>query len=113
MAKLPHTCAAMRVFYAFWQVAELAAGYRYTTSCLSLLSNAALVWNTMHMTRIIAQLRAAGETITDADLARVSPMAFTHIIPNGTYFTRPMPRDHAGERNGHRTPLGVEVGSDV
>src|ERR687883_1433806 len=46
-------------------------------SCLSLLSNAALVWNTMHMTRIIAQLRAAGETITDAELARVSPMAFT------------------------------------
>src|SRR5215472_13905043 len=31
MAKLPHTRAAMRVFYAFWQVAELAAGYRYTT----------------------------------------------------------------------------------
>jgi TnpA family transposase len=28
-------------------------------SCLSLLSNAALVWNTMHMTRIIEQLRAA------------------------------------------------------
>src|SRR5262249_22350099 len=31
MAKLPHTRAAMRVFYTFWQVAELAAGYRYTT----------------------------------------------------------------------------------
>jgi TnpA family transposase len=82
-------------------------------ACLSLLSHAALVWNTMHLTRIIAPLRAAGETITDADLARVSPMAFTPIIPNGTYFTRPMPRDHAEERNGPRTPLGVGVGSDV
>ena len=82
-------------------------------ACLSLLSHAALVWNTMHLTRIIAPLRAAGETITDADLVRVSPMAFTPIIPNGTYFTRPMPRDHAEECNGPRTPLGVGVGSDV
>jgi hypothetical protein len=31
MAKLPHTRAEMRAFYAIWQVAELAAGYRYTT----------------------------------------------------------------------------------
>jgi hypothetical protein len=31
MAQLPHTRAAMRAFYAVWQVAELAAGYRYTT----------------------------------------------------------------------------------
>ena len=29
--------------------------------CLSWLSNAVLVWNTVHMTRIIAQLRAAGQ----------------------------------------------------
>lgn len=58
------------------------------TSCLSLLSNAVLVWKTVHMTRIIEQLRASGETITDEELARVSPMAFAHGIPNGTYFTR-------------------------
>ena len=42
-------------------------------TCLSLLSNAVLVWNTVHMTRIVAQLRAAGETITDEELARISP----------------------------------------
>ena len=57
-------------------------------SCLSLLSNAVVVWNTVHMTRIIEQLRASGETITDEELARVSPLAFSHVIPNGTYFTR-------------------------
>src|ERR1700758_770854 len=56
-------------------------------TCLSLLSNAVVVWNTVQMTRIIAQLRASGETITNTDLARISPMAFSHIIPNGTYFT--------------------------
>ena len=32
MAKLPHTRAAMRAFYPVCQVAELAAGYGYTTA---------------------------------------------------------------------------------
>jgi Tn3 transposase DDE domain len=40
------------------------------------------------MSRTIAQLRANGETIADEDLARVSPLAFAHVIPNGTYFVR-------------------------
>jgi TnpA family transposase len=56
-------------------------------TCLSLLSNAVVVWNTMQMSQIIAQLRARGETITDEDLARVSPLACSHVIPNGTYFS--------------------------
>jgi hypothetical protein len=34
-------------------------------SCLSLLSNAVLVWNTMAITNIVTQLRAAGETIAE------------------------------------------------
>jgi TnpA family transposase len=61
-------------------------------SCLSLLSNAVLVWNTMAITKIITQLRAAGETIVDEDLARISPLMYQHVIPNGTYhFARPKP----------------------
>jgi hypothetical protein len=60
-------------------------------TCLSLLSNAVLVWNTVHMTRLIARLRATGETIADEDVARISPAAFAHVIPNGTYFVRPTP----------------------
>jgi TnpA family transposase len=67
-------------------------------SCLSLLSNAVVVWNTVQMTRIIDQLRASGEIITESALARVSPLAFSHVIPNGTYFTRPFPPDHDQER---------------
>jgi len=57
-------------------------------TCLSFLSNAVVVWHTGQMGQILAQLRAAGETITDEELARVSPMAFAHVIPNGTYFIR-------------------------
>jgi|SRR5882724_8068689 len=55
-------------------------------TCLSLLSNAVVVWNTVQMTRIIDQLRCGGDVITDDELARVSPLAFAHVISNGTYF---------------------------
>ncbi len=58
-------------------------------SCLSLLSNAVLVWNTVHIDRIVAQLRAAGNIILDEDLARVSPLLRKHITPNGSYFQSP------------------------
>lgn len=67
-------------------------------TCLSLLSNAVLVWNTMHMTRIVEELRANGETIDNEELSRVSPMAFSHVIPNGTYFSQPFSADHATSR---------------
>jgi len=54
-------------------------------SCLSLLSNAVLVWNTIRMTQIVDQLRGAGHEIADQELAHVSPLMHTHVIPNGTY----------------------------
>lgn len=55
-------------------------------SCLSLLCNAVLIWNTVHMRRIMEQLRATGVTVTDEDVALISPLAYAHVIPNGTYF---------------------------
>ena len=54
-------------------------------SCLSLLSNAVLVWNTVRIADIETRLCAAGESIAWEDLARVSPLAHGHVIPNGTY----------------------------
>jgi hypothetical protein len=38
------------------------------------------------MSRIIEQLRATGVTITDEEVALLSPLAYAHVIPNGTYF---------------------------
>jgi len=64
-------------------------------SCLSLLSNAVLVWNTVHIARIVDQLRAAGHEVRDEDLARVSPLAHAHVIPNGSYFQSPRRRAEA------------------
>ncbi len=61
-------------------------------SCLSLLSNAVLIWNTVHMSRITGQLRAAGHIVGDEDLARVSPLAHAHTIPSGSYFQSPRRR---------------------
>jgi TnpA family transposase len=65
-------------------------------SCLSLLSNAILVWNTVHISDIVTRLRGKGHTISDEHLAGVSPMLRKHVIVNGTYdFTgwrrKPMP----------------------
>lgn len=64
-------------------------------SCLSLLSNAVLVWNTIHIDRIVAQLRADGNLIRDEDLARVSPLPHKHVSPNGSYFQSPRQRTFA------------------
>ena len=35
---------------------------------------------------IIEQLRATGVTMTDEEVALISPLAYAHVIPNGTYF---------------------------
>ena len=86
---------ARRLFFAN-QGAFQAGDYEEImnkATCLSLLSNAVLVWNTVQITRIIEQLRAAGETMADEELARVSPLAFAHVIPNGTYFAHRTPRE--------------------
>ena len=84
---------ARRLFFAH-QGALQTGDYEeimHKATCLSLLSNAVLVWNTVHMTRIIQQLRATGETILDEALSRIAPLAFAHVIPNGTYCTQRKP----------------------
>lgn len=64
------------------------------SSCLSLLSNAVVVWNTIQMQKIVDQLRAAGEVVADRDLAHISPLAFAHVIPNGTYHFERTPTEN-------------------
>ena len=48
-------------------------------TCLSLLSNAVLVWNTHHIGQTVQALRAQGCPVDDNDLARISPLAFRNI----------------------------------
>jgi TnpA family transposase len=56
-------------------------------SCLSLVSNAILYWNTIKINDIVQTLRQQGEVIDDETLSHVSLLPFRHVIPNGTYFT--------------------------
>jgi Tn3 transposase DDE domain len=82
-------------------------------TCLSLLSNAALVWNMVQISSIIDQLHASGETITPEELGRISPLAFSHIIPNGTYFARRSSVEHDGKSKRQVNPIDLEIGSDL
>ncbi len=55
-------------------------------SCLSLVSNAILYWNTRKIDTIIQNLRQQGEEIDDETLSHISLLPFKHVLPNGTYF---------------------------
>ncbi|MBW4695348.1 MAG: Tn3 family transposase [Lyngbya sp. HA4199-MV5] len=55
-------------------------------SCLSLVSNAILYWNTIKINEIVESLRAQGEMIEDETLSHISLLPFRHVVPNGTYF---------------------------
>jgi TnpA family transposase len=55
-------------------------------SCLSLVSNAILMWNTIKIDGIIKQLEDQGEEISDEALSHISLLPYKHVLPNGTYF---------------------------
>jgi len=65
-------------------------------SCLGLLSNAAVLRNTVQIERVVGRLRAGGAEIDPADLAHVWPLQHARIIPNGTYFLG-WPQDETAE----------------
>lgn len=54
-------------------------------NCLSLPSNAVVIWNTIHMQKIVDRLRDASQTVMQEDLARNWPPLHVHIIPNEMY----------------------------
>jgi len=55
-------------------------------SCLSLLSNAVLLWNTLKMSEIISKLQASDMLIDERCLSHISLLPYKHVIPMGTYF---------------------------
>lgn len=55
-------------------------------SCLSLVSNAVLYWNTLHINNLVKELRDRGEVIEDETLSHISLLPYKHVIPNGSYF---------------------------
>ena len=55
-------------------------------SCLSLVSNAILYWNTIQINDLVEGLRRHGEEIDDETLSHISLLPYKHVLPNGTYF---------------------------
>lgn len=61
-------------------------------SCLSVLSNAVLVWNTLHMGQILAKVEQEGHAFLPEELSHVHPLLFRHLTVNGAYdFSGPVP----------------------
>ncbi len=54
-------------------------------SCLNLVTNAVIAWNTVYMAAVIERLRAEGKTVNEVDIARLSPARYEHINPYGKY----------------------------
>jgi TnpA family transposase len=57
-----------------------------TFSCLSILHNAVVAWNTIQIGRIVSDLRAEGHQIEDETLSHVTPLLRKHINPFGRYY---------------------------
>ena len=55
-------------------------------SCLNLLSNAVVLWNTLRMERIVTQLRSDGLAIADDHLAHVWPLQRRQVELSSVYF---------------------------
>lgn len=55
-------------------------------SCLSLVSNAILYWNTLKINDIIENLRDQGEEVSNETLSHISLLPYKHVVPNGAYF---------------------------
>ena len=60
-------------------------------SCMSLLSNAVLVWNTWQMGKILDEAQSEGHSYLPDELAHVHPLMFRHLTVNGTYDFTPQP----------------------
>jgi len=54
-------------------------------TCLTLVTNAVITWNTVYMAAVIEQLRKEGISIKEEDLTHLSPARHRHINPYGRY----------------------------
>ena len=57
----------------------------HQATCLNLLTNAVITWNTLYMAAVLDQLGREGHAVQDSDLACLSPCRYEHINPYGKY----------------------------
>jgi len=68
-------------------------------TCMSLIINAIVVWNTRYMMDALEHLRLQGYPVNDSDLQHVTPLLWEHITFHGSYhFDLDEPQQHNGRR---------------
>jgi TnpA family transposase len=68
-------------------------------SCLNLITNAVVTWNTIYIEAALNQLRSEGHQISDEDINRLSPTRYEHVNPYGIY---PFDLEKESKRGGLR-----------
>jgi TnpA family transposase len=78
---------AQRLFFADQGMFRSGDYYQMMNraSCLSLLSNAVLVYNTVRIGHVLERARTQGQEFSSEAIAHISPLARRHVIVNGTY----------------------------
>ena len=54
-------------------------------SCLNLVTNAVILWNTVYMAEAVAQLKREGYPVNESDLAHIWPTRYAHLNVYGQY----------------------------
>jgi TnpA family transposase len=57
----------------------------HQASCLNLVTNAVILWNTVYMAAVVEQLKREGYLVQDSDLARIWPTRYGHVNVYGRY----------------------------
>lgn len=57
----------------------------HTFSCLSVLHNAVVAWNTLHIGHVVEELRTEGHVLDEPTLALTTPLFHKHVNPYGRY----------------------------
>lgn len=80
---------ALRRFLTFARQGELRKRKQEElanqASCLTLVTNAVIVWNTIYMSAVLDYLKQEGYPIREEDVTHLSPARFEHINPYGKY----------------------------
>jgi TnpA family transposase len=80
---------ALRRFLFFAQTGQLRRrqfeDQANQASCLNLVTNAVVTWNTVYLTAVLEALRAEGQPVAEADLRHLSPARYDHVNPYGKY----------------------------
>lgn len=72
-------------------------------SCLNLVTNAIITWNTVYIAEGLRRLRAEGHQVNDDAIAHLSPAMYAHVNKHGKY-RFDVDRLHAGQLRPLRQP---------